>query len=155
MNARKIIGKLLAAFLLVSIGVAIGKEMTLRQAAPSAEFAVSGETKVVVYYMHGIPCVTCTFIETTARNLVLDEFAGAVEAGRMEFVSVDYLEPANALLADQYDVGSNMVIAVRLEGGRETARVRLDEVMELAADEDRLRQYLREGIRTALEGEGR
>ena len=72
----------------------------------------------------------------------------------MGFVSLNYLEPENANLADKYNVGENMVIAVRFEDGTEVARVRLDEVMALAANADRLADYLRTGIRSALEGGG-
>lgn len=153
MKAKKIIGKVLVAFILVSIGVAIGQEMAARTASTAVEpVAVAGETKVVVYYMHGIPCVTCTFIEATAETVVEEEFSEAVEAGRMEFVSLNYLEPANAALADKYNVGENMVIAVRFEDGVEHSRLRLDRVMELASDATELKDYIRAGVQTALKG---
>lgn len=151
--AKKIIGKLLVAFLLISIGVAIGKEMAERSAPATGKAApAGGQEKVMVYYMHGIPCVTCTFVETTTERLVAEEFAEAVKAGRMEFASLSYLEPANAELADKYGVGSNMVIAVRFRGTEEVHRVRLDKVMELAGDREQLTDYIRQGIRTCLEG---
>ncbi|MFP4435254.1 MAG: nitrophenyl compound nitroreductase subunit ArsF family protein [Phycisphaerae bacterium] len=153
MKAKKTIAKVLIAFLLVSIGVAIGKEMAARNAPSAVEpVTAAGETKIVVYYFHGVPCVTCTFIETTAEKLVREEFAEAVEAGTMEFVSLNYLEPENVALADKYNVGENMVVAVRFEDGKEVSRVRLDEVMELASNADRLRDYLRKGVRSAVEG---
>ncbi|MCE5276482.1 MAG: nitrophenyl compound nitroreductase subunit ArsF family protein [Planctomycetaceae bacterium] len=140
------------AFLLVSIGVAIGKEMAGRGGPAATPPTTNGREKVMVYYMHGIPCVTCTFIETTAQKLVREEFAGQVAAGKMEFASISYLDPASAALADKYNVGENMVIAVRLEGDKETSRARMDKVMQLAGDEARLKDYLRQGIRSVLEG---
>ena len=71
MKANKIIGKVLIAFLLVSIGVAIGKEMAARNAPATVEpVTAAGETKVVVYYMHGIPCITCTFIDIGNFHIV-------------------------------------------------------------------------------------
>jgi len=156
MKVKKIVGRLLTAFLLVSVGVAIGKEMAARNApAAVGPVAAPGETKVIVYYMHGFPCVTCTFIETTAEKTVRTDFAEAVEAGTMEFVSLNYLEPENAALADKYNVGSNMVVAVRFEDGQEVARVRMDEVMERASNAGRLTDYLRTGIRSVLEGGGK
>lgn len=155
MTAKTVISKGLMAFLLISVGVAIGRELALRQAVPAATPGLAGTgDKVVVYYMHGIPCVTCTFIEATTEKLVREEFAEAVRAAPIEFASVDYLDPANAALADKYNVGSNMVIAVRFEDGKEVSRVRLDQVMELASDAARLTDYLRTGIRSALEGGG-
>jgi len=153
MKAKKIVGKLLTALLLVSIGVAIGKEMATRNApAVAAPVTAPGEAKVVVYYMHGFPCVTCTFIETTAEKVVRGEFAEAVEAETMEFVSLNYLEPENATLAEKYNVGENMVIAVRSEDGKEVSRVRLDKVMALASNAEDLKDYIRKGVRSALEG---
>ena len=155
MKAKKIIGKLLTAFLLVSIGVAIGKEMATRDTpAVAAPVTAPGETKVVAYYMHGFPCVTCTFIETTAEKVVHEDFTEAVQAGRVEFVSLNYLEPENAGLAEKYNVGENMVIAVRFEDGKEVSRVRLDKVMALASNAEGLKDYIRKGIRSVLEGVG-
>ena len=105
MKAKKLIGKLLMAFLLISVGVAVGKEMAARSVRPAAEPALAaGREKVMVYYMHGIPCLTCTFIDTTTEKLVTEEFAEAVKAGRMEFVSLNYLEPENAGLAGIYTI---------------------------------------------------
>jgi len=155
MKAKKIIGKLLTAFLLISVGVAVGKEMAMRT-FPTAQLppaATTGEN-VIVYYMHGLPCITCTFIETTAEKIVHEDFAEAVQAGKMKFVSLNYLESENAALADKYNVGENMVIAVRFEDGGEVARVRMDRVMELASDAKGLEDYLRKGIASALEGGG-
>jgi thiol-disulfide isomerase/thioredoxin len=155
MKLKKALGMLLTAFLLVSIGVAIGKEMALRAVlAPAQPVVPAGQSKVIVYYMHGFPCPTCTFIETTTEKLVREEFAAAVAGGAIQFVSVDYLKPENQHLADMYSVGENMVVAVRFEDGREAARVRLDRVMELASDGEALKQYVRKGLLQATEGGG-
>ncbi len=156
MKAKKIISKLLTAFLLLSVGVAVGKEMALRNAPVAAETpGVTDAEKVIVYYMHGLPCITCTFIETTAEKIVREDFADAVAAGTLEFVSLNYLVPENTALADKYNVGENMVIAVRFEDGKEVDRVRMDMVMELASDAGGLEDYLRTGIRAAMEGGGK
>jgi hypothetical protein len=155
MKLKKVIGKLLMAFLLISIGVAIGKEIAAHNAPTAAPPVVEpGKDKVVVYYMHTIPCVACIFIETTTKNLVNNEYADAVKDGTMEFISLNYLEPENTALAEKYNVGENMVIAVRYEDGRETSHVRLDKVMELASDADELAEYLRKGISSAVKGGG-
>lgn len=156
MNTKKVISHLLLAFVYVSIGVAIGKEWAIRSmgsdVATTQPTSAPAQTKTIVYYMHGIPCVTCTFIETTTEQIVAKDFADAVASGAMEFVSLNYLEPRNAALADKYSVASNTVIAARFENGREVSNVRLDGVMEFADDADRLKAYLREGIDAAIGG---
>lgn len=146
-TARKIVGRLLTAFLMVSVGVAIGKELAARGDAGRAE-----GTRVVVYYMHGEPCPNCKAVERIAEGVVREDFAEAVGAGRAEFRPVNYLAPSNAALARRYKVGGNMVVAVRFEAGREVARIRLDETLELAPEPEKLRDYLRHGIRSLLEG---
>lgn len=155
MKAKKVIGKLLTAFLLLSVGVAVGKEMALRS-MPTAQMPPAATTggEVIVYYMHGIPCITCTFIETTAEKVVHEDFSKIVKSGKMKFVSLNYLEPENSALADKYNVGENMVIAVRFEDGKEVTRARMDKVMELASDAEGLQDYLRKGIASVLKGDG-
>ena len=153
MKAKKIIGKVLVVFLLVSIGVAIGKEMATRNAPAAAEpVDVSGEKKVVVYYMHGLPCADCMVVEETTSRVVREEFADAVAAGTMEFVSLDYRKPENEALADKYNVGKPTVIAVRFEDGKEVHQERRTDVLEKAGNRDELSEYVREAIRLALEG---
>ncbi len=169
MKIKKILSHLLLAFLLVSIGYAIGREtaptggvettlLTWPSAAPQTNPG-NGEPakpaaveKVIVYYMHGIPCITCTMIDTTASGLVRDEFAADVASGRLTYASLNYLDRENESLADKYNVGSNMVIVVRFRDGQEVQRVRLDKVMDMATDREKLTDYLRQGIRACLEG---
>ena len=154
MKAKPIIGKLMMAFLLVSIGVAIGREMVLRSIEVAPDPPV-GENKVVLYYLHTWPCPDCTAVEAAAEKLVHEEFADEVRADRLEFHSLNYMDPAkprNTELARKYNVGENVIIAVRLEDGREAQIVRMDEVMNLVHDKEKLRQYLRDGIGEALRG---
>jgi hypothetical protein len=170
MKIKKILSNLLMAFLLVSVGYAIGREtaptgggveatlLASSSAAPQTNADASepakpaGMEKVIVYYMHGIPCITCTMIDTTAAAVVRDEFAAEVASGRLTYASLNYLDRENESLADKYNVGSNMVIVVRFLDGQEVQRVRLDQVMALAGRHEQLVDYLRQGIRTCLEG---
>lgn len=166
MKVKKALSNVLLAFLLVSIGYAVGRETAPVGAgkgsllvpssgsvqSPTASGEVAVTDQVMVYYLHGIPCITCTMIDTTAEALVRDEFAAEVASGRVAYASLNYLDRENEALADKYKVGSNMVIAVRVRDGLEVQRVRLDRVMELAGDREQLADYIRHGIRACLEG---
>lgn len=151
MKARRIVRDVLLAFVLISIGVAIGRQMAAGQAnpAPPAAPAAATAEKVMVYYFHAsFRCMACNAVESTADELIRTEFAAPLQAGRLEWQSVDHFQ--NGELADRYQVAGNMIVVVRLENGREVSAERLDQVMVLALDSEALRDYVRAAIRRAL-----
>ena len=155
MKAKKIIGKLLLAFVLVSVGFAIGKEVEKGRVAALAQAAVptvaAGEDKVIVYYMHAsFRCVTCNMVESMGEELVRTEFGDAVKAGEIEWKAVNYQE--NDQLATRYNVGGNMIIVAKFRDGKEVESRRLDRVMELANNRDKFMTYVRGAIQELLGG---
>jgi len=163
MKTRKMIGKLLLAFVLVSVGFAIGKEFqkrrTLEAAGPpvaagengeNAENAGNAGSKVVVYYMHAsYRCMTCNMVEATADELIRTEFADALTSGRLEWKRANFQEDEQ--LADRYSVGGIMIVVAKFRDGKEVAHKRLDQVMELANRQGELQSYVRDAIRELLE----
>ena len=154
MNARKIIGRLLLAFVLVSVGFALGKETAASKARSevgAVEGATAGGDGVVVYYMHAsFRCVACNLVESMGEELVRDEFADAVKAGRLAWKPVNYQE--NDQLATRYKVGGNMIVVARFRDGKEVESRRLDRVMELAGKRDEFLAYVRGAIQELLGG---
>jgi len=155
MKAKKIIGKLLLAFVLVSVGFAIGKQVEKGRAAALAETAgptvAAGEDKVIVYYMHAsFRCVTCNMVEAMGEELVRTEFGDAVKAGGIEWKAVNYQE--NDQLATHYNVGGNMIIVAKFRDGKEVQSRRLDRVIELANNRDEFMTYVRGAIQELLGG---
>ena len=154
MRAKKIIGKMLLAFVLVSVGFAVGKETTRSRMLAQAEVVpvgAPGEDKVMVYYMHAsFRCVACNMIESMGEELVRTEFADAVRASRLEWKPVNFQE--NDQLATRYKVGGNMIIVAKFRDGKEVASRRLDRVMELANKRDEFMTYVRSAIQELLEG---
>jgi hypothetical protein len=154
MKAKKIIGKLLLAFVLVSVGFALGKETSAskgRSPVGAAEgTATVGGDKVIVYYMHAsFRCTTCNLIESMGEELVRTEFADAVRAVRLEWKPVNYQEDEQ--LATRYKVGGNMIVVARFHDGKEVESRRLDRVMELANNRDEFMAYIRGAIRELME----
>ncbi len=155
MKIKKTIGKLLLAFVLVSIGFAIGKETTrsqmLAQAEATAPIVAPGQDIIVVYYMHAsFRCVTCNMVESMGEELVRTEFADAVKAGEIEWKAVNYQE--NDILADRYKVGGNMIIVAKFRDGKEVESRRLDRVMEFANNRSEFMTYVRSAIEELLGG---
>ena len=158
MKVKKVASRLLLCFALISIGFALGKEVTLRRVRPMAPEA--GTTarpapgnQVLVYYMYpAIRCVTCNKIEKAAHGIVHEDYAEAVKAGRLKWHEVNISEKDE--LAERYNVASSTVVVVRLKDGREVGFERLDKVWPLAEKPAELTAYIRKAIRSALEGGG-
>jgi hypothetical protein len=157
MNVKKIIKAVLVGFVLVSIGFAIGREVTLRRlaeggggdgAAGTAGMVGDG---VVVYYMHpAARCATCNTIEKVARQAVEEGFAQDIRADRLRWraMSIEDNEP----LAKRYNVASSTVVVVRLHDGREVGHQCLDEAWELVDKPTELAACVSRAVRAALTG---
>lgn len=144
MNGRRLVIAVLLLFAAGSLGASVWQHAHRRgHAATQPE---SAQNKTIVYYLHGtFRCTACNVVESTGRAVVQNDFANDVQAGRMEWRTVNYQEDEQ--LAKRYNVGGNMIVVARFESGREVETRRLDRVMELAAQPDRLKAYIRDGIR--------
>lgn len=161
MTAKKIISNLLLAFVLVSIGFAIGKEAGLRSvrrpaeaARPASATQPAGSDKVIVYYMHQtFRCVTCNQIEAMTADLVKTDFAKELSDGRLEWKRENFQE--NEDLARRYNVASSSVVVVQVRDGKEVAHQTLDKVWELVGKRDEFAAYVGGTIRAYTNGEVR
>jgi hypothetical protein len=151
MNIRRLVARLLLAFVLVSIGVAIGKEMSAGRGSADSVGPGLADDRVVVYYMHAAArCAACNAVEAMARELIASRFSDAVRAGRLEWRSVNYEQ--NEPLARRYDVAGSEIVIVCLVGNKEVSHVRLNRVLEFAGKPDEFRQYVQPAIRKCLQG---
>ena len=164
-TAKRWGARLLLAFVFLSIGFALGKDVTLRRlraAAPALPLATqdtmpvggsAAQAQAIVYYMHGtIRCITCNQIERLARQTVAGDFAAELAAGRVVWREVNFDQ--DPVLAKKYDVASSTLVVVRLEHGQETAFKRLDDVWTLAEKPAAFTAYVTAGIRGMLATEG-
>lgn len=152
MKAQRILRSVLLSFVLISIGYALGKEVTIRrmQAVQSDNTAAAAAGhEVVVYYMYpSIRCVTCNQIEAAARKVVHEDFAGALKAGRLRWQEVNITE--NEALARRYNVASSVVVVVRRRDGADADFKRLDEVWTLAERPAELAACIHRAVEAAL-----
>jgi hypothetical protein len=142
----------LLAFVLVTIGFAIGKEVTLRRVAQAPHDAVPADkslNQVVVSYAHAtIRCVSCNTIERLIKETLDEQFAEAVTQQRVAFQEVNFQE--NTVFAKQYEIVANCVVLRQIVQGKETRFERLDKVWELYEDAPAFKQYLGDAIRSYL-----
>ncbi len=158
MNWKKVITNLLLAFVLVSIGHAVGAERT-RRALAAAGAAVAVETpaasaqgsRLILYYMHGtFRCATCNRIETLAHDVAHRDFADALADGRLEWRVANF--QLEAALAARYGVGASTLVLVRMDGDRERDFRRLDGVWQTVQNAEAFTEYVDGAIREWLEG---
>ena len=166
-KAKNITRSALLAFVLVSIGFALGKEVTARRQTPTTgpespasvaasekpvaanDKAVATSQKVVVYYLHTtFRCVTCNEIERLTKALVETEFADDLTAGRIEWREANFQQDES--LAKRYEVVSSCVVVVNIQGGQERGFQRLDDVWTRYQDPADFNGYVGAAIRKYL-----
>jgi hypothetical protein len=139
----------LLAFVLITIGFAIGKEVTLRRVAPVLPYdATSADTslnQVVVCYAHTtFRCVSCNTIERLVQETLNEQFAEAVAQKQVVFQEVNF--QADTAFAKQYEIVANCVVLQQIKQGKETQHQRLDKVWELYEDPPAFKTYLADAI---------
>lgn len=155
MTIKKIITNVLLSFVLISVGFALGKAMTMKNARnakadeSAATSLVGGKDRVIVYYMHQtFRCVTCNQIEEMTDELIRTDFAEELKNDRIEWKKVNFQE--NEELAKHYNVASSSVVVSRIQNGRETGHQTLDKVWTLSSDQDEFVKYVGDAIREKL-----
>ena len=149
MSPRGLVTILLLAFVAVSLGVLVAREVAPQRAADPA-LPADG---IVLYYFHGPErCPTCERLEAACRRAV-----GIVAAERNpspppRVESVNFLDPANESLRETFDVGALSVALAEIEDGRVKRGRRLDGLWDVIGDADALADYVADELRRFLEG---
>jgi len=147
--------RILLAFVLVTIGFALGRQTAPEPPSPAGERAgaatqpATDGDKVVVYSVHmTFRCWECNQIEYLTKELLDKEFAQEQASGRIEYRSVDYMKDTD--FARRYNIASSTVVVVRVENGEEAGFERLDEVWTKSRSREEFLAYVRGAIRSQL-----
>jgi len=156
---KRWLSRLLLGFVLVTVGFAAGRRTASQSSSTGSEDSGIGDSQstqsdqVVVYAAHmTFRCPECNQIEWLARELVDAEFAAEIEAGRLEFRTVDYMK--NIEFARHYNISSSTIVVVRFEESEEQGFKRLDEVWTKVKNREAFFEYVRTAIRDSLEQGG-
>jgi len=161
---QKLARNILLAFVLITIGFALGKESAKRRADVAAPVGSSNSTtnsvtspeapaSVLVYYAHAaFRCVTCNTIEALAKKALESRFEDESTKGLVEWRVVNFQE--NEAFAKRYDIVSSTVVVVAMEGNREVGYKRLDEVWTKLNDPAAFEEYVASAVREILPEKG-
>jgi hypothetical protein len=153
MNKIQIIIKnILLAFVLITAGFSLGKELTLRSIKPATQVDEIGKlNKVIVYYLHAtFRCVTCNTIEKMSYELLNSKFEEQLKTGAIEWKQANFQK--EEALAKKYEVISSCVVVVQIREGKETAYKRLDEVWTLLENKPAFNKYVGDAVTELLSG---
>ncbi len=152
MQLQTIVKNLLLAFVLITIGFALGRRTAPSPAEAESALgtAIDSETSprnpVIVYAAHmTFRCPECNQIEWLARELIEGEFADALADGRLVFRSVDYMR--DTAFARRYNLSSSTLVVTRADS---EDFQRLDEVWSKLRNRDDYFDYVRGAVREAL-----
>ena len=152
---KKLITNLLLAFVLVSIGFALGKHSVVAKSlngnmlAASNGGATSADRLVKIFYMHAtFRCVTCNSIESRAKRLVERDFSAAWASGKILWEEVNFQE--NEALAKKFDVAASCIVVSVVHGDEIIEFNRLDDVWPLLEKPAEFDIYVSDAVKKAL-----
>jgi hypothetical protein len=145
MNVKKLTTIVLIVFVLASIAVLAVKEFSAKKAT-AADGVVEG-TKIVAYYFHGTKrCPTCTKIERYSQTVIDSFFTQPIKEGKFEFVTMNYDEPQNEHVWNEYQLAAQSLVLVHYKDGVQQKWENLSRIWELVGDEDQFYAYVKDGI---------
>lgn len=142
-----LVKNLLIAFVLISIGFAIGKHSAGKNSVQEDDKNKS--SLVRVYYMHAtLRCATCNNIEKMTEKLLKNKYAKEMGDREIEFAEVNFQE--NETLAKRFDVLASCVVVAKIQAGKIVAHQRLDKVWTLFHKPVEFDAYLSKAIQVYL-----
>ena len=147
----KVLKNILIAFVLISIGFALGKhsvsKKTIQEKNTNKTFLVR------VYYMHGtLRCATCNSIQKMTEALLKKKFAKEIADGKVEFVQMNFQK--NEALAKRFDVIFSSVVVAKIQAGKIIEHQTLNKVWELFQKPAEFNAYLSKAIQLYLPAQG-
>ncbi|MFC1572398.1 nitrophenyl compound nitroreductase subunit ArsF family protein [Candidatus Eisenbacteria bacterium] len=113
-------------------------------AAGDSSGVARASARVTVYYFHQtIRCPDCIVIETIAKDIIEEEYAGLIEDRRLRWQAVDFELEENVGIAQAYGIESPSLLLSRCFGNDETDWLILAEVWDMVEDTQSIADLLR------------
>ena len=157
---RKAATILLLAFVVFTLGYAVGKEVGARRALEHAARDASGGAdpaaparQLVVRYYHGTKrCSTCNTLEAYAKETLETHFAKALAAKAVVWETANMDQAWNEDAVAEYGLlRSSLVLSDRRSGREDDYRV-LNKLWDLTADKPAFVAHVKEAVDMVLAG---
>ncbi|MDP2359790.1 MAG: nitrophenyl compound nitroreductase subunit ArsF family protein [bacterium] len=155
MTTKTIVRNLLLLAVVASLG-AFGLQKLGRQTgrlAAADSLAVAGPTgSVKLLYLHGtFRCETCNSIEEQAARAIREDFARQIEAGSLQFASLNVDEPVHEHYAEDFGLVSACLVLTDDRGPYGRWKL-LPRTWELVRDPVGFREYVFQETQAFLAG---
>jgi hypothetical protein len=108
---------------------------------------------LVAYYFHGTSrCSTCLKMEKYAREAVEESFGDDARSGRVQWLAVNYDEPANEHFVKQYELFASALVLVSGQGDVRQWQ-KLERIWDLVGDEPAFKAYVIHQVTSMLRGD--
>lgn len=120
-------------------------------AAETAEAETDGR-HVVVYYFHRTQrCRTCLAMQAYTQQALEEGLEDVLESGALEWREVNVDQPGNEHFVNEYDLYASALVMVEEEGGRVLRSKKLEQIWQLARDEWKFKEFVRDEALAYLE----
>ena len=109
------------------------------------------EIKVEVKYFHAtIRCEGCLKNEANITNALNLSFKNELKDKKINFVSLDFLQPENEHYQDDYKFDAQTLVIVKKIDGKEIEWKKLDKIWDYADDFTKFKKYIEDEINEYL-----
>jgi hypothetical protein len=167
MNTKRIVSRVLIAFVLMSFGYLGFRSVraakgwhapTSLQAAtpepkgpPVSAARAEDDSKIIAYYFHvNVRCTTCRMIEAYSKEVIHQRFAKEIASGRVEWRLVNVQTPENRHFVQDYQLFTKSLVLVLHKGGQQKEYKVLNDTWELVGDKTAMQAYVEKEVRNYL-----
>jgi len=154
MKAKSVASIVLGLFVLASLAfMAMPKRTGASANQPSAALpsaSLKGKAVVVYYFYDSIRCQTCKQIEKLAKQVLDEDYAEDLKAGRLVWRPINTDEADNEHYLKDYGIMSKSIVVSELNDGKQVRWSHLKRVWELIKDEAAFKQYIHDGVAEIL-----
>jgi len=152
---KKIIQMTLAAFVLISVGVAVTKEL---KRSPNNPVAIKQNVdlkpnRLVAYYFHGnARCPSCLKIERYSFEAIQGKFSQQIKEGKIEWKVVNVDEGPNAHYIQEYKIFTKSLVLSQLKDGKQVHWINCEKIWDLLGDQGQFMAYVQGEVDGIISG---
>ncbi len=109
------------------------------------------KAKLKISYFHAtMRCEGCMQIENFLKMSINELFENEIKNGKIELLSLDFMQPENEKLAEKYKIESQELICSVIKNNKEKKWVNLDKIWDKSSNYEEFKAYIKKEINKLL-----